>query len=72
MSSAQSCHSLCCSLLTSDVEYIIRVFTGDKSAAGTDAKVFITLFGTLADSGERNLKDSDNHNPFERSQVCRH
>ena len=52
------------------MEHIIRVFTGDKLSAGTDAKVYITLFGDHSDSGERNLKDSDQRNPFERSQVC--
>lgn len=51
-----------------DVEYIVRVYTGKVSGAGTD--VFLTLFGTYknnpVDSGERQLKTSStNINKFE-------
>lgn len=36
-----------------------------------DANVFLTMYGTNNDSGERQLKDSDNRNKFERKQVRR-
>lgn len=38
--------------------------------AGTDASVFLTLFGDLGDTGERKLGKSENKkNKFERGQV---
>lgn len=57
-----------------DVEYIVRVYTGKVSGAGTDANVFLTLFGTYknnpVDSGERQLKTSStNINKFESGKV---
>jgi hypothetical protein len=45
------------------------VFTGDKSGAGTDANVLLTIYGMSGDSGERELRKSDNRNKFERNQV---
>ena len=48
--------------------YTVRVFTGDKWGAGTDANVFIAMTGELGDSGERQLDDSGNANKFERNQ----
>lgn len=45
------------------------VFTGDMLGAGTDANVFINIYGESGDTGERYLKNSDNHNKFERGQV---
>lgn len=50
-------------------EYVVRVKTGDKSGAGTDADVFVTLFGEKGDSGERELSSSEHINKFERNQV---
>ncbi|XP_077979346.1 lipoxygenase homology domain-containing protein 1-like [Glandiceps talaboti] len=47
-------------------KYIVHVFTGDKRNAGTDANVFITMFGELGDSGERKLDNSANN--FERGK----
>ncbi|XP_070566658.1 lipoxygenase homology domain-containing protein 1-like isoform X2 [Ptychodera flava] len=47
-------------------KYIVRVYTGDKRNAGTDANVFITIFGELGDSGERKLDNKQNN--FERGQ----
>lgn len=39
--------------------YKIHVFTGNKSGAGTDANVFLTIYGVHEDSGrdleERNI-----------------
>jgi len=48
--------------------YKVQVYTGDRPGAGTDANVFITLFGQEGvDSGERQLEnDLDN---FERNKV---
>jgi len=46
----------------------VRVFTGDKSGAGTDANVFVVMTGEFGDSGERQLQDSGNVNKFERNQ----
>lgn len=52
-------------------DYAVEIFTGDVSGAGTDANVFITLFGDLGDSGEKKLIKSETHkNKFERKQVC--
>lgn len=45
------------------------MYTGNKSGAGTDANVFLTIYGTNGDSGERELAKSDNANKFERNQV---
>ena len=38
---------------------------------GTDANVYITMFGDKGDTGERQLKKSETHkDKFERNQVC--
>ncbi|CAF0916712.1 unnamed protein product [Rotaria sordida] len=51
------------------VTYLVHVFTGDKSGAGTDANVFLTIYGQNKDSGERQLiKSKTNSNRFERKQ----
>ena len=49
--------------------YEVKVHTGDKSGAGTDANVFMTISGTMGDSGERELRKSENRNKFERNQI---
>mmetsp|Transcript_22009 Transcript_22009/g.66009 ORF Transcript_22009/g.66009 Transcript_22009/m.66009 type:complete len:2411 (+) Transcript_22009:238-7470(+) len=60
------------------VKYIVKVMTGDIYQAGTDARVFITLYGEHGDSGERPLhratqmKDNDDRmhrDLFERGHV---
>ena len=52
------------------MEYIVRVFTGDVWGAGTDANIFLNLYGENGDTGERELKDSQtNINKFERKAV---
>ncbi|KAK5871016.1 hypothetical protein PBY51_003919 [Eleginops maclovinus] len=48
--------------------YEVCVFTGDTPGAGTDANVFINIYGENGDTGERYLKNSDNINKFERGQ----
>ena len=50
--------------------YEVKVYTGDKYGAGTDANVFITIYGTTGDSGERELRKSNNINKFEQNKVC--
>nr|XP_032809632.1 lipoxygenase homology domain-containing protein 1-like [Petromyzon marinus] len=48
--------------------YSVHVFTGDVRGAGSNANVFITVYGTAGDSGERQLRDSEKHrNKFERA-----
>ncbi|XP_075595826.1 LOW QUALITY PROTEIN: lipoxygenase homology domain-containing protein 1 [Balearica regulorum gibbericeps] len=49
--------------------YKISVFTGDIYGAGTDANVFLNIYGDLGDTGERKLSKSEtNFNKFERRQ----
>ena len=51
-------------------KYRVHVITGDVKGAGTDANVFITLFGAYGDSGERPLSKSETHtDKFERGKV---
>eukprot|EP01123_Difflugia_compressa_P005057 TRINITY_DN1661_c0_g1_i1.p1 TRINITY_DN1661_c0_g1~~TRINITY_DN1661_c0_g1_i1.p1 ORF type:complete len:960 (-),score=248.52 TRINITY_DN1661_c0_g1_i1:25-2904(-) len=49
------------------VSYKVSVTTGDRRGAGTDANVFITLFGSEGDSGERQLEKPGNN--FERNKT---
>ncbi|XP_056399217.1 lipoxygenase homology domain-containing protein 1 isoform X2 [Hyla sarda] len=50
--------------------YYVSVYTGDIYGAGTDANVFLTIYGDLGDTGERKLSKSEtNSNKFERGQV---
>lgn len=39
--------------------------------AGTDANVYINIYGENGDTGERPLKKSNNLNKFERGQVSK-
>eukprot|EP00118_Oscarella_pearsei_P018809 m.194954 g.194954 ORF g.194954 m.194954 type:complete len:1783 (+) comp39514_c0_seq3:1043-6391(+) len=51
-------------------KYGVLVFTGDVRFAGTDADVYMTIFGTRGDSGERQLRSSSRlKNKFERNDV---
>ncbi|XP_059213530.1 lipoxygenase homology domain-containing protein 1 [Centropristis striata] len=52
------------------VKYEIIVITGDEKGAGTDANVFITIFGSNGDSGSRQLRQKF-RNLFEREQTDR-
>lgn len=48
---------------------MIRVKTSDIFGAGTDANVYVILFGTTGDSGKLYLHESDTHrDKFERAQ----
>lgn len=50
--------------------YSVQIFTGNVPGAGTDAKVYITIYGDLGDTGERYLGKSENRtNKFERGKV---
>ncbi|MED6242457.1 hypothetical protein ATANTOWER_004969, partial [Ataeniobius toweri] len=50
--------------------YNVSVMTGDVNGAGTDANVFLTIYGDLGDTGERKLSKSEtNTNKFERGSV---
>ena len=52
------------------VKYTAKVYTGKKSGAGTDANVFLNIFGTQGDTGERPLqKSATNKNKFEKGNV---
>ena len=52
------------------VKYLVQVYTGDKRYAGTDANVFLNVFGEQGDTGERFLThSSNNRNKFERGKV---
>lgn len=51
--------------------YTVSVRTGDMYGAGTDANVYLTIYGDLGDTGERKLAKSENNkNKFERGEVC--
>jgi len=51
-------------------KYVVDVITGNVSRAGTDANVFLTIFGDTGDSGEQQLSKSENNkNKFEKGQV---
>lgn len=53
--------------------YNVSVMTGDVNGAGTDANVFLTIYGDLGDTGERKLSKSEtNSNKFERGSVRKH
>ncbi|CAF4182729.1 unnamed protein product, partial [Rotaria sordida] len=50
--------------------YEIIVYTGDKTGAGTDSQVYITLFGKDGKRTEKiHLKNSNNKDPFERNRT---
>ena len=45
------------------------MFTGAMWGAGTDANVYIDIYGEIGDTGERWLRKSNNLNKFEKDQV---
>lgn len=51
-------------------KYLVQVYTGSRSMAGTDANVYINIFGDRGDTGVRALKKSQNMNKFEKGKVC--
>ena len=53
----------------SATSYKITVKTSDLRGAGTDANVYVVIFGENGDSGQLHLKESQtNKDPFERNQ----
>ncbi|CAF3723658.1 unnamed protein product [Rotaria sp. Silwood1] len=53
-------------------QYIVDVYTGDKLGSGTDANVFLTMYGYKDDTNEQELKYSQtNTDKFERKQIDR-
>ncbi len=50
------------------LEYEIVVVTGNVKGAGTDANVFLTIFGKTAQSQKLPLRNRENENPFERNK----
>lgn len=52
------------------VKYEIIVITGDVKGGGTDANVFITIYGVNGDSGKRQLRQKF-RNLFERGRTDR-
>ena len=64
----QVCHyTIDCNKMTFS-EYEVVTVTGDKKGAGTDANVFITLFGKSGQTPKLQLKQSNCENMFERNQ----
>ena len=65
-----SCHVMCSDVMRSNlliyasihadmqVEYTIKVTTGNVKNAGTDAKVYVTLYGEKQASGQINYAPS--------------
>ena len=48
----------------------MEVFTGDEKKAGTDAEVYLKMYGEKLESNEFHLKESETHtNKFERNHV---
>lgn len=58
------------SLLQTETSYKVNVKTGDVIGAGTDANVFMIIFGENGDSGELALKNSETYkDKFERDHT---
>ena len=53
-------------ILFSGAKYKVTVYTGNVSGAGTDAMVYITMFGENGESGERILHSTKK--PFQRGK----
>ncbi|KAL7975753.1 hypothetical protein Chor_001243, partial [Crotalus horridus] len=49
--------------------YEVHVITGLIWGAGTDANVYLSIYGERGDTGERHLKYSNHLNKFEKKQV---
>lgn len=57
-------------ILLAENTYEVHVLTGNVWGAGTDANVFLSIYGVgRGDTGERQLKRSNNLNKFEKGQV---
>ena len=59
-----------CNVFSLATSYHTSVKTGDIMGAGTDANVFIKIFGEKGDTGTLALKSADNtKNKFERGRT---
>lgn len=59
-----------CLFYFAEITYEISVKTGDIRHAGTDANVFLKIFGSLGDTGNLQLKATDSSiNKFERGRT---
>ena len=54
--------------VSGEKSYHVIVHTGDIKYAGTDANVFLTLFGSKGQSTKIPLSNSNKKSPFERGQ----
>jgi PLAT/LH2 domain/Family of unknown function (DUF6765) len=50
-------------------DYTVRIYTGNKSGAGTDANIFLSMKGTAGAIGEQRLNGLISGNAFERNQT---
>ena len=51
-------------------KYVVEVFTGNISEAGTNANVFLKMYGNRGESKEEKLRQSEtNKDKFERGRV---
>jgi hypothetical protein len=57
----KNCNEILDSLIFIDNKYKVTVYTGKKMGAGTDADVFITLYGNKDESGAILLDDKKNN-----------
>jgi len=57
------------SALPTATSYHVHVKTGDVSSAGTDANVYLIVFGEKGDTGQLMLRQSNNRNKFERNKT---
>ena len=56
--------------LSPEYKYLVKTVTPSDSGAGTDADVYVTLVGSLGDSGLRELKQNlEEHSPFQPGGV---
>lgn len=54
------------------VEYRVEVYTGEVPGADTDASVYVTIYGTRGDTGQRVLYRSEtNDTKFQEGQVSK-
>jgi hypothetical protein len=49
--------------------YSVKIYTGDKIGAGTDANIFLSITGTNGQIGEQRLNALISGNAFERNQT---
>lgn len=59
----------CVYLLLSVIDYEIFIVTGDLWNGGTEANVYIVIYGKRGDTGSRQLLRSNNPLKFRKGQV---